>query len=66
MTKPIFVKKKPFPQGSAMPYLVRGIVNSKRVELIDRRTSFRIGIYPHEECAYEARRFQLMREGYEV
>ena len=66
MTKPIFVKKKPLPQGSAMPYLVRGIVNSNRVELIDRRTSFRIGIYPNEECAYEARRFQLMREGYEV
>jgi len=66
MTRPVFVKKKPFQQGSAMPYLVRGIVNSNRVELIDRRTSFRIGIYPNEECAYEARRFQLMREGYEV
>jgi hypothetical protein len=66
MTQPVFVKKKPYPQGSAMPYIVRNIVNSKRVELIDRRTSFRIGIYPNEECANEARRFQLMREGYEV
>ncbi len=66
MSQPVFVKKKPFPQGSAMPYLVRGIVNSNRVELIDLRTRFRIGIYPNEECAYEARRFQLMREGYEV
>ena len=66
MTKPTFVKKKPYPQGAAMPYIVRGIVNSKRVELIDRRTNFRIGIYPTEELANEARRFQLMREGYAV
>lgn len=66
MTKPVFIKKKPFPQGSAMPYIVRNMVNSKRVELVDLRTNFRIGIYPNEECAIEARRFQLMREGYEV
>jgi hypothetical protein len=66
MTRPVFVKKKPYPQGSAMPYVVRNMVNSKRVELVDRRTNFRIGIYPTEDLANEARRFQLMREGYEV
>jgi len=59
--------KKPYPTDQAMPYIVRLRYNyDDRYELIHRNTKLRIGIYPDEASALEARRFQLMRDGYEV
>ena len=61
-----FQKKKPFPQGTSNPYIVRGIIGSHRWELVHRDSRVRIGIYSDENTAIDVRRVMLKREGYDA